>query len=122
MAKTMMASADGPLLTQAFWPSRRNPPSAALARVVRRFGWAPTLGSEIATDRERPAHAAWADDFAAELSGGDPAAYAGFLDDEGEARVRAAYPGGTYERLAAVKAAYDPDNLFRRNQNIAPAA
>jgi FAD/FMN-containing dehydrogenase len=48
-------------------------------------------------------------------------AYAGFLRDEGEARVRAAYPGGAYERLAAVKAEYDPDNVFRLNQNVAPA-
>jgi Berberine and berberine like len=47
-------------------------------------------------------------------------AYAGFLRDEGEARVRAAYPGGAYERLAAVKAEYDPDNVFRLNQNVAP--
>ena len=47
-------------------------------------------------------------------------AYVGFLRDEGEARVRAAYPGGAYERLAAVKAEYDPDNLFRLNQNVAP--
>ncbi len=49
-----------------------------------------------------------------------PGAYVGFLADEGEARVRAAYPGATYERLAAVKAQYDPDNLFRLNQNVAP--
>jgi FAD/FMN-containing dehydrogenase len=49
-----------------------------------------------------------------------PGAYVGFLADEGEERVRAAYPGATYERLAAVKAQYDPDNLFRLNQNVAP--
>jgi FAD/FMN-containing dehydrogenase len=34
--------------------------------------------------------------------------------------VRAAYPGATRERLAAIKAVYDPDNVFRLNQNIAP--
>jgi FAD/FMN-containing dehydrogenase len=40
---------------------------------------------------------------------------------DGEARVRAAYPGATWNRLADVKAAYDPENLFRLNQNIPPA-
>jgi len=51
-----------------------------------------------------------------------PGAYANFMmDDEGEARVRAAY-GGNYDRLAGVKKKYDPANLFRRNQNIRPAA
>ena len=47
--------------------------------------------------------------------------YMNFLhNDEGEARVRAAY-GSNYDRLAEVKAKYDPDNVFRSNQNIKPA-
>jgi len=62
----------------------------------------------------------WVADLAGELRG-DDAGYAGFLGDESEARVRAAYPGATWERLAAIKADYDPDNLFRHNQNIPPA-
>jgi FAD/FMN-containing dehydrogenase len=70
---------------------------------------------------ERSEHTAWAGRLAAALSDGDPGAYAGFLADEGDERVCAAYPGATGERLAAVKAEYDPDNVFRRNQNIAPA-
>jgi FAD/FMN-containing dehydrogenase len=48
--------------------------------------------------------------------------YAGFLSDESDAGVRAAYPGATGARLAALKARYDPDNVFQLNQNIAPAA
>jgi hypothetical protein len=48
-------------------------------------------------------------------------AYANFLEDEGEARLREAYPVATYARLADVKRQYDPANLFRFNQNIPPA-
>ena len=47
--------------------------------------------------------------------------YVNFLDnDEGEARTRAAY-GRNFERLARIKARFDPDNVFRSNQNIPPA-
>jgi FAD/FMN-containing dehydrogenase len=48
-------------------------------------------------------------------------AYVNFMMEEGQARVKATY-GGNYERLARVKAAYDPDNVFRVNQNILPAS
>jgi FAD/FMN-containing dehydrogenase len=51
---------------------------------------------------------------------GDTGAYVGFLGDEGQARVRQAYPRATWDRLAAIKARYDPTNLFRLNQNIPP--
>lgn len=64
---------------------------------------------------------AWVSDFASALQQGDAGAYVNFLADEGEARVRAAYPGRTWERLTEIKARYDPDNLFRLNQNIPPA-
>jgi len=47
--------------------------------------------------------------------------YLNFIGDEGAGRVRDAF-GDAYERLARVKAAYDPGNLFRRNQNVEPAA
>ena len=47
-------------------------------------------------------------------------AYVNFMMEEGTARVEATY-GANYARLQAVKAKYDPGNLFRVNQNIAPA-
>ncbi len=48
-------------------------------------------------------------------------AYVNFMMDEGQDRVRATYRDN-FERLAAVKRRYDPGNLFRVNQNVAPAS
>ncbi len=47
--------------------------------------------------------------------------YLNFIGDEGEERVRAAFGEEKYRRLAAIKAEYDPDNVFHGNQNIKPA-
>jgi FAD/FMN-containing dehydrogenase len=46
-------------------------------------------------------------------------AYVNMMMDEGQERVRASYRDN-YDRLSRVKATYDPDNLFRVNQNIEP--
>ena len=62
---------------------------------------------------------AWVADLSSELTQ-DESGYVGFLVDEGEDRVRMAYPGSTWDRLREVKRQYDPDNLFRLNQNIKP--
>lgn len=64
----------------------------------------------------------WVTSFAAALQQGDTGRYVNFLGNEGEAPIRAAYPGMTWDRLRTIKARYDPTNLFRHNQNIPPAA
>ena len=71
---------------------------------------------------DRPVREAWVDRCRLDLEQDDHGAYVNFLGDEGEERVRAAYPGATWDRLAAIKARYDPTNLFQRNQNMPPAA
>jgi len=48
-------------------------------------------------------------------------AYVNFMMEEGQGRVKATY-GSNYARLAQIKATYDPDNVFRVNQNIEPEA
>jgi hypothetical protein len=85
------------------------------------------LGDGLRRRRPRPANADairdWTVDYFDALhphsAGG---AYVNMMmDDEGEDRVRAGYRDN-YDRLAEIKAAYDPGNLFRVNQNIAPAS
>jgi FAD/FMN-containing dehydrogenase len=48
--------------------------------------------------------------------------YINYLDAGDDARVQSAYRPQTYQRLAALKQQYDPDNVFRLNPNIPPAA
>jgi FAD/FMN-containing dehydrogenase len=80
-----------------------------------------TVAAITGSVEELPAHEAWATGFAAALRQDDPGAYVNFLTDEGDERVRAAYPGTTWDRLATIKRRYDPTNLFRLNQNVPPA-
>jgi FAD/FMN-containing dehydrogenase len=69
---------------------------------------------------ESAAHRAWVDDSWAKVRPFGSGVYVNFLEAAEGDRIREAYPGATYERLAAVKRRYDPDNVFRLNQNVAP--
>jgi FAD/FMN-containing dehydrogenase len=80
------------------------------------------LAAVYAAPDEAPVHEVWVTKAAAALRQADAGAYVNFLADEGEERIRAAYPGRTWDRLAAIKHQYDPINLFRLNQNIPPAS
>jgi FAD/FMN-containing dehydrogenase len=62
----------------------------------------------------------WSRDFWSALEPFHTSVYSNFLMEEGEDRIRQAYGSEKYDRLKALKRQYDPENLFRLNQNIAP--
>ena len=95
-------------------------PDEATAFAHRKRRIMVALGAVFENREEETAHGEWVENFAAALYQGESGVYVGFVGDEGEERVRAAYPGTTWERLTAVKARYDPENLFSLNQNIPP--
>ncbi len=105
------------------------PLGGAVARVAedataygnRKAGWDYVVYSMWTDPREAERHTAWARTFAGAMQPFAIGAYVNEMVDEGEERVRAAYPPATYGRLAALKRKYDPTNLFRLNQNIKPA-
>jgi len=72
-------------------------------------------------DADREARRRWVTELAHAIQPRDDGAYVGFLSDDGQDRIQSAYPSGTLDRLARIKAMYDPTNLFRLNQNISPA-
>jgi FAD/FMN-containing dehydrogenase len=96
-------------------------PSDATAFAHRQRRMMVNVAAVYASPEEDSVHRAWAEDAAAALRRGEDAAYVNFLADEGAKRVRAAYPGTTWDRLAEVKRRYDPENVFRMNQNVPPA-
>ncbi|NJD29362.1 MAG: FAD-binding oxidoreductase [Chloroflexi bacterium] len=77
--------------------------------------------ASYASLEERPSRQAWVEGVAGAIDQGLTGIYVNFLSGEGPERIRAAYPGATFDRLAAIKARYDPANLFRSNENIPPA-
>lgn len=73
-------------------------------------------------EADRESSRQWATDLWKTMKPNDDGAYVGFLGDDGPARIRAAYPGSTWDRLRTIKSAYDPTNLFRLNHNVPPMA
>ena len=95
----------------------------AAAWGYRDAAWSMVIYGVDPDPAKAPALKQWAQDYWTAVHPFNlPGAYANFMmDDEGEARVKAAY-GGNYDRLASLKKKYDPANLFHVNQNIRPAA
>ncbi len=90
-----------------------------LADFVVRWPWA-VIGLWLDPSEDRAKHEAWTNALWEEIRHEGQGVYVNFLQDEGPERVREAYPGKTWERLAAIKRRYDPTNLFRFNQNVPP--
>ena len=74
-------------------------------------------------DDTADAHVAWgrglSQDMASHATAG---VYLNYTSDEGDDRVREMYGPELYDRLVALKDRYDPDNVFRLNQNIRPSS
>jgi hypothetical protein len=86
----------------------------------RAAGHTINLNGIAATSDEFDEQREWVRDLSAALEPHQTSVYVNFLMDEGEERVRDAYGAEKYERLAALKRKYDPDNFFHLNQNIRP--
>jgi FAD/FMN-containing dehydrogenase len=96
-------------------------PSSATAFAHRDATVMVTLITPFEDLTEASVHEAWTHEYYEALRPRAVGVYANFLEDEGEGRIREAYPGLTYQRLAEVKRRYDPTNVFQLNQNIRPS-
>ena len=79
------------------------------------------VASWLPEDPEPERHKAWARAAWAAMRPFADGVYVNFMSDEPALDTRAAYGDQKYARLAALKSKYDPSNVFRFNQNIAPA-
>jgi len=113
----------GPILLHHMGGVASRVPADATAFRFRDAEWSLTVIGAWEPGQDPAPHTAWARSAwnAARVasSGGG---YVNHLDgDEGADRVRQAYGAATYDRLAALKKIWDPDNVFRLNQNVRPA-
>jgi FAD/FMN-containing dehydrogenase len=96
-------------------------PNDATAFAHRDRGLFVNIAAMFMDSGEQDTHDAWVAGMADSLGEDGGGGYIGFLGEEDEGTVRAAYPGTTWGRLRQLKRRYDPDNLFRLNNNIPPA-
>ena len=84
--------------------------------------FAPVIAGMWPDPADNEANTKWVKDYYAAIHphSGSDGGYINFMSSDDDHRVAANY-GANYERLAAVKATYDPDNLFHINQNIEPS-
>ncbi|HEX6048487.1 MAG TPA: FAD-binding oxidoreductase, partial [Gemmatimonadaceae bacterium] len=105
-----LSKSDGMRVTQlrALGGAMGRVPADATAFAHRSKPMLVNVAAFIQGEADRAARRAWATELARALQPNDDSAYVGFLTDDGEARIHAAYPGATWDRLARIKSAYDP--------------
>ena len=96
-------------------------PNDATAFGHRDRGLFVNVSAMYADAAERETHDAFVNGVAGAMGKNGAGGYVGFMGEEDEDTLRAAYPGPNWDRLREVKRRYDPDNLFRLNHNIPPA-
>lgn len=96
------------------------PEATAFAHRERRY-FVAIIAVWLDADEDPMEHEAWTTAMWDILRPEGSGVYVNFLENEGPDRVHEAYPGSTYDRLALIKRRYDPDNVFRFNQNVVPA-
>jgi FAD/FMN-containing dehydrogenase len=94
--------------------------ATAFAHRERRY-FVAIIGLWLDAAEEAAVHEAWTAELWRTIRHEGSGVYVNFLEVEGEGRVREAYPPATFARLATIKRRYDPQNLFRFNQNVPPA-
>ncbi|MEU9310358.1 FAD-binding oxidoreductase [Streptomyces sp. NPDC048256] len=97
-------------------------PSDATAFAHRQSRIMAHLSAIYADQADVALYEAWVEEFMAAIRQSDSGSYGNFVVNAGQEQIREAlYPGATGERLAQIKAKYDPANLFCSNHNILPA-
>jgi FAD/FMN-containing dehydrogenase len=96
-------------------------PDADTAVAYRQESWLIHPAAQWPSAADDARHRAWVSDLDARLRSAGPAGTYLNLTDDSESRVRAAYEPAVYRRLAALKAVWDPDDLFRHCAHIPPA-
>lgn len=99
--------------------SRVDPQETAFAHRDQRYFLA-IIGLWLDPFEDAATHQAWTQSLWNKVRHDGSGVYVNFLENEGADRIRDAYPEATYARLARIKQHYDPENLFRFNQNIRP--
>jgi FAD/FMN-containing dehydrogenase len=119
-AATMPSPLSG-VLVQTVCGAASRVPSDAMAFAHRRFPYSPLIVSQWLDAADSEKNIGWARNFWKALhSYAGRAVYVNDLSADDENAVRMAY-AANYERLAALKKKYDPENFFRLNPNIKPA-